>query len=115
MKDEEDADLQSQTSVNQNASDIDESQAQQMSTSKSQELVVYQHLDKKEPLGFHEKLKLTLIGAIAVNVVLLILFFCKSLTFIYGLNFIIFVFLEVFYIELYFSTNLNLTIFKVKT
>ena len=99
MKDEEDADLQSQTRVNQNASNKDESQAQQMSTSKSQELVVYQHLDKNEPLGFHEKLKLTLIGAIAVNVVILLLFFSKSLTFIYGLNFIIFIFLEVFYIE----------------
>ena len=75
---------------------MDEGQAKQMSTSKSQELVVYQHLDKKEPLEFHEKLKLALIGAIAVNVVLLILFFSKSLTFIYGLNFIIFVFWKCF-------------------
>ena len=69
LKDEEDTDLQSQTRVNQNASYIDESQAQHMSTAKSLELVVYKHHDKNEPLGFHEKLKLALIGAIVVIIV----------------------------------------------
>ena len=75
---------------------MDEGQAKQMSTSKSQELVVYQQVDKNESLYFHEKFKLALIGAIAINVVLLLLFFSKSLTFIYSLNFIIFVFWKCF-------------------
>ena len=115
LKDEEDTDLQSQTRVNQNASDMDESQAQQMSTSKSQELVVYKHHDKNELLGFHEKLKLALIGATAIVVVLLLLVFSKPLTFIYNFNFIIFVFLIEFYIKFHLSPSLNLTILEVKT
>ena len=77
--------MQNQTRVNQNASDMDESQAKQMSTSKSQELVVFQHHDKNEPLRFQEKLKLALIGAIAVIVVLLFLVFSKSLIMILSL------------------------------
>ena len=113
LKDEEDTDLQSQTKVNQNASDMDESQAQQMSTSKSQELVVYKYHDKNEPLGFHEKLRLDLIGTTAVIVILLLLVFSKPLTFNYDFNFIIFVFLEVFYIKFHLSPSLNLTILEL--
>ena len=73
---------------------MDESQAQPMTTAKSQELVAYKHLDKKEQLRFYDKLKLAFIGAIVVIIVLFLYNLSKLLNFLIKI-----------YIKFYLSIN----------